>query len=179
MDMSHGNSTMPAEHACKISMLWNWHTIDACFLSEQWHIRSVGGYVGTIIGVFMLVVVLELFRRLGREYDRKIVRDHARSISVSTGSARDDASINKLSDGGEPRRAAVTPFRPTVAQQAVRSAFYFVQFSAGYILMLLAMYYNGGLILAIFFGSYVGFFVSSWDTVGELTTPEARGQCCC
>jgi hypothetical protein len=26
----------------QISMLWNWYTVDSCFLSTQWHIRSKG-----------------------------------------------------------------------------------------------------------------------------------------
>ncbi|KAF8068652.1 Ctr copper transporter family-domain-containing protein [Lyophyllum atratum] len=178
MDMTHGNSDARAGAACKISMLWNWYTVDACFISKQWHIRSVGAYAGMIICVFLQVVILEIFRRLAREYDRKIVRDHGRS-SGGTGITPDDASLSKLADSEVPCRSTAGPSRPSFAQQAIRSAFYCVQFSAGYMLMLLAMYYNGGVILAIFAGSYAGFFVSSWDTLGELTTPEARGQSCC
>lgn len=79
-------------------MMWNWYTIDACFISEQWHIRTIGDYAGTIIGsapspplprasaatpkltrkpfephrIFFIMVALELFRRFSREYDRAI-----------------------------------------------------------------------------------------------------------
>jgi copper transporter 1 len=38
---------------CKISMLLNWYSIDACFLSDKWHIRSKAGFAGTLIGVFL------------------------------------------------------------------------------------------------------------------------------
>ena len=40
--------------------------------------------------------------------------------------------------------------RPTLVQQLIRSLFYVAQFGAGYMMMLLAMYYNGGIIFAIF-----------------------------
>ncbi|KAG5636468.1 hypothetical protein H0H81_007948 [Sphagnurus paluster] len=175
MDHSHGGDSGASGAACKISMLWNWTTVDACFLSEQWHIRSVGAYVGSVISLFFVVILLEAFRRLGREYDRKIVREHNARYAAGT-AAGEDGSLSKFADGSI---STPPPFRPSVAQQAIRSLFYFVQFSAGYILMLLAMYFNGGIILAIFFGSFVGFFLSSWDTVGGQLTPETRGQTCC
>ncbi|KAF5375733.1 hypothetical protein D9615_009405 [Tricholomella constricta] len=132
-------------------------------------------YAGTVISIFLVVMLIELFRRLAREYDRKIVREHAhaqRSAAASVAAAdRDDASAHKLKDGsgsgsGSYDACAIAPFRPTMAQQSIRSFFYFVQFSAGYMLMLMAMYYNGGIILAIFFGSYFGFFVSSGNGSG-------------
>ncbi|GAA5945941.1 hypothetical protein JCM1841_002064 [Sporobolomyces salmonicolor] len=74
------------------------------------------------------------------------------------------------------------PFRPSMKQHLVRSCFYGVQFGTSYILMLLAMYFNGGLILAIMAGGFVGFFVAACDTVtvdaavGDATR---RGECCC
>ncbi|THH15907.1 hypothetical protein EW146_g4653 [Bondarzewia mesenterica] len=134
------------------------YTVDACFVSSQWHVRSKGGYAGTIIGVFFIVVVLEAFRRLAREYDRRLLTERKGNNFGS----RD--SINK-----QPSNEYVVRFRPTLKQQAIRSFFHFVQFSAGYLLMLMAMYYNGGVIFAIFIGSFVGFFLSDWDTIGEVT----------
>jgi len=41
---------------------------------------------------------------------------------------------------------------PTFLQQAIRATFYMVQFGAGYMLMLLAMYYNGYILI---FGIFV------------------------
>jgi copper transporter 1 len=53
-------------------MLWNWNTVDSCFLSSSWHVRSNGMFAGSVIGVFLLCMAIEGVRRLGREYDRKI-----------------------------------------------------------------------------------------------------------
>ncbi|KAJ5888379.1 hypothetical protein N7495_008420 [Penicillium taxi] len=68
------DSMSDMETSCKISMLWNWHTIDACFISNSWHIRSTGNFAGACIGAILLVVCLEFLRRLGREYDAFVVR---------------------------------------------------------------------------------------------------------
>ena len=40
-----------------------------------------------------------------------------------------------------------------------------LQFAVAYLIMLLAMYYNGYLIISIFVGSYIGAFIFSWETV--------------
>ncbi|ORY59409.1 Ctr copper transporter family-domain-containing protein [Leucosporidium creatinivorum] len=121
MDMSGHDmgSTGSTEEACKINMMFNWYTIDACFLSEQWHVRSVGAYVGSVIGVFLLVVALEAFRRVGRDYDRTIRRNYyAKEKQVVAALAKNNDSVFE-----------VRPFRPSFGQHFVRSFFYFIQFS--------------------------------------------------
>ncbi|GAA5877725.1 hypothetical protein JCM1840_003337 [Sporobolomyces johnsonii] len=175
MSMGSGSgSSSTTEAACKISMMWNWYTIDACFLSKEWHIRSKGGYAGSIIGVFFMVVALECVRRLSRDYDRQIrmayyKREEAALAAVAKNSGKDEV-------------ATAAPFRPSMRQQLVRACFYGVQFGTSYILMLLAMYFNGGLILAIMAGGFVGFFISARDTANvEAAVDDAavRGECCC
>ena len=78
MDMGGG------ANMCKISMLWNWYTIDACFLAEGWHIRNNGMFAATCIGVALMTVCLEALRRACREYDVLIAKQwqsHARTIT--------------------------------------------------------------------------------------------------
>ncbi|GAA6019607.1 hypothetical protein JCM11491_002821 [Sporobolomyces phaffii] len=183
MDMgsSHSMSGMDmSEGSCKISMIWNWNTIDACFISKQWRIRSTGDYVGSLIGIFFIVVALEMVRRFGRDYDRKIRSAYYRRETAAL------AAVAKSSKSDLPASALVpAPFCPSYAQQMIRSAFYGISFGTAYILMLLAMSYNGGVILAIFAGGAVGHFISARDTamVQEVETvddsPQARGECCC
>jgi copper transporter 1 len=58
-----------------------------------------------------------------------------------------------------------TNFRPSLLQQSIRALFHMCQFALAYLIMLLAMYYNGFIILSIFIGSYIGAFVFSWETI--------------
>lgn len=55
--------------------------------------------------------------------------------------------------------------RPTVVQQAVRATLHLVQFTIAYFVMLLAMYYNGYLIISIIIGAWLGAFVFSWGNL--------------
>lgn len=55
-------------------MLWNWYTIDSCFLAESWHVGSNGAFAASCIGTILLVIILEALRRVGKEYDDWILR---------------------------------------------------------------------------------------------------------
>ncbi|RFU27519.1 hypothetical protein B7463_g8830, partial [Scytalidium lignicola] len=48
MEMSMGGGS-----SCKIDMLWNWYTVDACFISRSWHITSKGMFAGAFLGAFV------------------------------------------------------------------------------------------------------------------------------
>lgn len=77
---SHWQQYMDNSHSmgggCKTSMLWNWNTIDACFISAQWHIRTTGAFVVSVLAVFALVILLEAVRRVARAYDRRIAEEY-------------------------------------------------------------------------------------------------------
>ncbi|KAK3071352.1 Copper Transporter integral membrane protein that functions in high affinity copper transport [Teratosphaeriaceae sp. CCFEE 6253] len=66
-----------------------------------------------------------------------------------------------------------TPIAPphrimlTLLQQAVRTLLHMLQFAVAYLIMLLAMYYNGYVIISIFIGAYVGSFVFGWQSLGS------------
>jgi copper transporter 1 len=51
-------------------MLLNWHTIDACFLSSTFHIRSSFTFFLCCFAAFLLVISLEYIRRAQRNFDR-------------------------------------------------------------------------------------------------------------
>ena len=79
--------------------------------------------------------------------------------------------------------ACETTFRPTVLQQAVRAFLHMTAFAVAYLIMLyaccfkytdfqranlaprLAMYYNGYVIICIFVGAFIGFFIFGWESV--------------
>ncbi|BGO97557.1 copper transporter complex subunit Ctr4 [Rhodotorula toruloides] len=190
MDMGSGSShgdggmDMGGAGSCKISMLWNWTTTGACFLTPSWRIRSTADYIGTLIGVFSAVVLLEFVRRLGREYDRSIRawynRREERALSVL---GKTTSNLDLRTAGGEEEGVKdevvvqVPPFRPTNAQHLLRTTFHLIQFSTSYILMLLAMYFNGGVIFAILLGGAVGYGLFGRDTAADLREGQ-RGECC-
>ncbi|KAK8858380.1 hypothetical protein IAR55_002607 [Kwoniella newhampshirensis] len=157
MDMhSSGNAT-----ACSVSMLWNWNVVDSCFLTEGWHITNRAMFAASCVGVALLGMLLEATRRLAREYDSIIQRQ---------------LSVIQLNPQRRPRRA-------TPLQQLIRTILYTVSFGISYILMLLAMYYNGYIIISIFLGVGVGHFLCDWYTIEGPTDKEKEpneyvGVCC-
>jgi len=128
-------------------MLWNWNTIDACFLSETWHIKSSGMFAGSCIGVILLTMSLELLRRAVKEYDRFLIRQHAAKLSSivpnGTGKAKassDDGAATSsgaaCSSSGGVCDGGIAPFRPGLLQQAIRAFLHMVQFAVAYLIML-------------------------------------------
>ncbi|KAJ9150386.1 hypothetical protein NKR23_g3854 [Pleurostoma richardsiae] len=188
--------------SCEISMLWNWNTVGACFISSQWQITSAGMFAGSCIGVILLVMSLELLRRGVKEYDRFIIRKHqeVHSTHQEAGAPHTVAAIpaghddcrepdNKrgplssptFDEGGN--SGSLPPFRPSILQQAVRALLHMLQFAVAYFVMLLAMYYNGYFIICIFIGAYLGSFVFHWETLSHgaslRTTAAKEATVCC
>ncbi|WWD22233.1 hypothetical protein CI109_106724 [Kwoniella shandongensis] len=173
MDMGGSASSAPS-HACKISMLWNWNTVDTCFLSSTWHVRSKGMFAGSVIGVFCLTIAIELVRRIGREYDRRLIL--ASKINLSAQGSL--PVVNKDSTVQIASYAQV--FTPSWLQQILRGMVYGSQFTAAFLVMLLGMYYNGYILFAIFLGQTIGYIVFGRDTCSTSAPFEhsVSGNCC-
>ncbi|USP79962.1 uncharacterized protein yc1106_07236 [Curvularia clavata] len=194
--MASGDThNMGMGNGCKISMLWNWNVVDACFISESWHIKSKGMFAGSCIGVILLVVLLEFLRRAAKEYDHFIVTQysktlHPTTINVSSSASSSDAiaagtSKDPVAEGAAlpARVGAANKFRPTVVQQALRALLHTCAFAVAYFVMLLAMYYNGYFIICIFIGAYLGYFIFGWESFnvskgGEDRMQENATVCC-
>ncbi|KAK7229563.1 hypothetical protein V2G26_001733 [Clonostachys chloroleuca] len=61
----------------------------SCFFSSTWQIENNGMFAPSCIGVALLVVMLELLKRLGKEYDYLILRHFQRHIASRTFSPGD------------------------------------------------------------------------------------------
>jgi len=120
----------------------------------------------SVICMFILVALVEGVRRLGREYDRALVRQ-ARKIDSASGSL---TKTNDLELSSPP----AYKFEPTHKQQLIRALIFTVQFGAAFIIMLLVMQSNGFMIFAIILGGGVGHFVFGRDTVVD--TVSNRGK---
>ncbi|KAG5974849.1 hypothetical protein E4U55_007998 [Claviceps digitariae] len=161
MDMHHDHHDHQGTAqgaACKISMLWNWYTIDACFLTSSWHITTKAMFAGTCIGVILLVIVVELTRRLGKEYDAFLLRQFQRE---ATRRAHLD-SRNSSDKGFTSSSSQVFQIRASILQQLARAVLHALTFGVAYVVMLLAMYFNGYVIICIFIGAGLGKFFCDW-----------------
>ena len=130
---------------CLISqMLWNWETVDTCLISRRWHITSTAQFAASCIGVIILAMSLQLLRRLTKEYDSRLLKNHQRRIDhvKSNGSETSDdirrsgSSISvKMSllmqHGSDPTR-----FRPNPVEQLARAMMHVGQFIVAYFVML-------------------------------------------
>ncbi|WVF70016.1 hypothetical protein IAT40_004802 [Kwoniella sp. CBS 6097] len=155
--MDHSSMSSGDGAECKVSMLWNWNVIDSCFLTSGWHIKNRGMFAASCIGIAFLAISLEVLRRVARDYDRWITRQLS--------------NINMKNY--RPRRA-------TPLQQLLRTLLHVTQFGVAYLLMLLAMYYNGYVIISILIGTGIGKFFCDWLVMGiPATTAEEDPTMCC
>lgn len=104
-------------------MLWNWYTIDSCFLAESWHVGSNGAFAASCIGTILLVMILEALRRVGKEYDDWILRGfQARAAQARLGypqrsqqSQQASPSSSSSSATGNPSKGATAKVTPASA----------------------------------------------------------------
>ncbi|KAK3067200.1 hypothetical protein LTR53_016067 [Teratosphaeriaceae sp. CCFEE 6253] len=148
-------------------------------------------FAGSCIGVILLVMVLEGLRRAAKEYDAYIIRSRSSGSSISPRSGNSltsdptDAYGKTQSTGTATAQSTYTPIAPprrimpTLMQQAVRALLHMLQFAVAYLIMLLAMYYNGYIIISIFIGAYVGSFVFGWQSLGSAVDKEREISYCC
>ncbi|KAI0386954.1 Ctr-domain-containing protein [Hypomontagnella monticulosa] len=185
MSMDMGGMDMGGGNDCKISMLWNWYTVDTCFLSSTWHNTSSGMFAGSCIGVILLTMSLELMRRTVKEYDRYLIRKHASTAVSTSAPLPKDGDDKGATANSAPIRQIVTQsggVRPSVLEQAVRALLHMVQFAVAYFIMLLAMYYNGYIIICIFIGAYIGAFIFHWEPLDggrRATSATQEPTVCC
>src|SRR6478735_1529617 len=159
-------------------------------------------FAGSCIGVICLVLILEFLRRAGKEYadhyatfpftltgltltwhprfryDRYILAQHTRSLAEASpvpDSSSSDA-VNKNPASSTTRTVPPRSFRPTILQQAIRALLHMLQFAVAYFVMLLAMYYNGYIIICIFIGAYLGAFVFHWETLSPAGNTSASKE---
>lgn len=110
-------------------------------------------FAATCIGVALLVVLLEFFRRMSKEYDVKIVIQFKRELAL------------KAATSVSQPVSAFESYRVSILQQIIRAALHAVVFGLAYIVMLLAMYYNGFILFSIFIGAFLGKFFCDWMVV--------------
>lgn len=173
--MPRTEESWPTPLIQKRQMLFNWYTIDACFLSEGWQIQNNGMFAATCIGVILLVMLVEAFRRMGKEYDNFLTRQFERQAVAQK--AAFVTHVDKTSSSSTSTRGVIR-FRVTPVQQLARALIHALTFGGAYIVMLLAMYFNVYVIICIFIGAGLGKFLCDWMVVQidlDSTHDEAKG----
>lgn len=113
----------------------------------------------------LLVVVLEALRRAAREYDVFLAAQFRRHVA---------AQAKARAGSGSPATTSTSvTFRASAPQQLVRAVLHAAQFGLAYLLMLLAMSFNGALFLSLVVGAGLGKFLCDWleVTIGIAAQP--------
>ncbi|KAK6070137.1 C6 transcription factor [Seiridium cupressi] len=135
---------------CQISMLWNWYTVDTCFLSPSWKIRSQGGFAGLCIAIILMAILAQSLGWFAKYYDQRLVRQHQhKTVALATQATQNASTNGSLIAKHAHDLSPVAAFRPNLMQQAIRTLIRTVHFALAYWIMLLAMYYNGYIIICI------------------------------
>lgn len=122
---------------------------------------------GSCVGVIFLVIVLEALRRASREHDAYIGRawlaahpPPSAPPRVANDSDSDNKNLTTIQASAIPVERS--GFTPNLCQQLVRALLHMLQFAVAYFVMLLAMYFNGYIIICILIGAFLGAFIFSW-----------------
>ena len=108
---------------------------------------------------------LEFLRRMAKVYDNHLLRQH-QLAHPGQNSSETKGLLPSTSSDQVPLTNSVQPkYRPNLKQQAARATFHMLQFAVAYFVMLLAMYYNGFILLSICIGAWFGSFVFNWETI--------------
>lgn len=78
---------------------------------------------------------------------------------------QEEEKAGQVAVGGDMNNYRAPPCRPKIWQQGLRALLHTAQFTVAYIIMLLAMTYNGYIIMSIIIGAYLGSFIFSWETL--------------
>ncbi|CAG8970669.1 hypothetical protein HYALB_00003424 [Hymenoscyphus albidus] len=129
--------SMGGDSDCKVSMLLNWTTMNACFLTSSFKITSKFTFLLACLFAFFLVLSLEFLRRLQRTYDRYLLnrsKEPSKPLEMEERLLGKDEILDTLVD----ERPLVV-----VVEQLIRGLLHVSQFAVSYCVMLLYMSSNG------------------------------------
>ena len=122
-------------------------------------------------------MLLEFIRRVQREWDAYVLGRQSWHLSSPTVRQASSSSSGSDDEGGKTPNARTSAVKiegesgegkervggALLFAQTIRAFIYTCQFAVAYIVMLLAMYYNGYIIICIFIGAFLGHFTFGWD----------------
>lgn len=152
-------------HSWKV--FWNWYTTGTCFITSSWKIRSAAAFAGLCIGVTLMSILLHAIGFCARFYDRRLVRQHqADAVELATKMAHGAGMSDSLTAESAHNISPMAVFRPNLLQQIIRALIRTAQFALAYWIVLMAIYYNGFVIVCIGAGVFVGTYIFQWERMG-------------
>ncbi|XP_066151044.1 high affinity copper uptake protein 1 isoform X2 [Euwallacea fornicatus] len=164
--MNHqGNTAMPTDHvighqdhsghsmghSMDMMNMWFQFSTNATVLFEPWHFTTVGGLIGSMIGIFIMAALYE-----GLKYYREF-------LFWKTYNSLQYRAVSL------PDKAPSVIEEPQVVQPSMLSKIHFyqtflhmIQMILSYFLMLIFMTYNVWLCMAVVLGAGVGYFLFGW-----------------
>ncbi|KAK9369225.1 Ctr copper transporter family-domain-containing protein [Lipomyces kononenkoae] len=162
--MQHGSSM------CKMNMIFHWDPTDVCVVFEWWHIRGPGTLAASLIGIILLGIGYEYLRTLtsapvivSPDIDS---RDCASSPSPTLIDVEMPPPIAIPSDTtkyGTLFNVRKSNFLKRY-QMRLRSVLYAIQVLYSFFIMLIAMTYNGWIIIAVGVGALIGHLFFGYRT---------------
>jgi len=147
-------------------------------LFDFWSINSVGGLVGSMIGIFFLGILyegLKFYREflLGRQFSSV---NYNNVVPVSEGDENSIASAAPESPSRSNTNTSVRVIQTNLLSRGhtIQTFLHLVQVILSYFLMLIAMTYNSWLFGAVIAGMATGYFLFGWK---KTVMVEAEGGC--
>ncbi|ODV63343.1 copper transporter family protein [Ascoidea rubescens DSM 1968] len=189
MSSSSSSSSSSTSASCKISMLWNWYTIDSCFLARSWHVRSKSMFAGSCIGVFFFILAYYWVHRVVKEYDNAIVDYKTAQLQIVCDNVDncENEKINHswLFTAKKSHNADDVVIMPSIAEHSLKSLFFMVEWTCSYLIMLLWMYYNGYIIITCILGCFFGKLLFGYEPLAVVNKKSFTkvaapvSKCCC
>lgn len=177
--MNHGSlESSLTTHSMMMAMTFH-GGCEETILFDFWRISTVGGLVGSCIGIFLLGVLYE-----GIKFYREFLMARGFSpynnlqVNVENIQRRgsDENSITSIPTTPPRRNSAVKVIKTNMLSQThfVQTILHMVQFTLSYFLMLIAMTFNSWLFGAVVAGATAGYFLFGWK---KTVMMEAEGGC--
>lgn len=146
--MGHGSEGMDMDHM----KMWFHSDVKSVILFDEWRTNSVGGIIGSMVGIFLMAMFYE-----GLKYYREYL--FRKSYATTNFSC-----ISSPGDGPKALTSPPVALRKRMLSSAhlMQTFLHVVQVTLSYFLMLVFMTYNIWLCIAVVLGAATGFFIFGW-----------------
>ncbi|CDW52712.1 high affinity copper uptake protein 1 [Trichuris trichiura] len=159
---SHINHSEPGDHADHMSMMSMYFHggYEETILFSFWKTCTLGGFVGSFIGIMLLAVLYEGIKTFRESLFRRSICS-ASSASVSRQAC--PSQTDSVTQSGVMSAYKVTyRLKPVSVGHAIQSAMHMLQLLISYLLMLIVMTFNTWLMFAVVIGAGVGYLLFGW-----------------